>query len=1159
MINACTIIARNYIAHARVLGASLEKHNPGSVLHVLVVDDPGHGAESAPGNKPENIEFVYPDDLDLDRGTFFEMAATYSPLELCTAVKPWLLERLLARGTGHAIYLDPDIRIYSPLTELAELATEHEIVLTPHVLEPLPLDGKRPTEADIMAAGIYNLGFIGVGANSGNFLEWWSDHLVRDCIVDPARSVFVDQRWIDMAPSLFDAQILRDPSANVAYWNLHERKLLESNATVQVAGVPLKFFHFSGYDPSNAHLLSRHQEDDPRILLSEDPVLEALCDEYRQELSAHGHQPASLEPYGFSKTADGLKFDHAMRRIYREALKSSDRDLTEAPPNPFADPPRSFTNWLNESAGDGMREEITRYLRGLWGLRVDLQQAFPDLSGPDAAKYVEWARSAARTGDSVEPALAPGSARPASVAVPIWPEFTKPARLRNGVNVAGYLNAELGIGAVARLAVDALEAGGIECATLTRQTRTHKSSASFATREARLGDFDVNLVCVNADRFTEFAHSVGPNFFDSRYTIGLWWWEVTDMPPSYRQAFDLVDEIWCGSNHVYEAISRVTDKPVHKVVLPLALLQPKAEPPSRRNETNDGEFTFLFSFDFYSVVERKNPKGLIDAYTSAFGRGEGTRLVIKTIGGDRHIPELESLRRYARERDDIEFRDGYLDSDANAALMASADCYVSLHRAEGLGLTMAEAMLAGTPVIATGYSGNLDFTAPDTTWLVPYTLTKIPPGSGPYPTGSEWATPDTDAAARLMREVFEDPEAAAERTALARRRLLEDFSLEKSAESFAGRIGSIRELREAATGRLGEHSSGWHGLDGIARADSYLERGPDIDVDSRFGSPGRLARRALLRSLRSYSLYQREVDRGLIDAVSELEDRLRRSETHRNSQLDAIASLQSELKTLRAELSAKTTSLESALAEIRASLSPANPVANPELFVVTDAEGRRQIGYGQATLLPPILADESPKQLEEILRGTESANSKRLSRYVEVLGAHSPVLDAGCGRGELLGLLAENHVDAVGIDVDSSMMRACQAKGVKCDQTDVIAYLDSIGDDALGSVFSSRLVEYLEASELHEFFALSYSKIREGGIFVTETANPHSPAVMNGFWSDPARVRPLYPEVGVALCRIHGFDEALVEFLPSPSSLEQDRRSRPQYVLIAKKTAARDR
>jgi glycosyltransferase involved in cell wall biosynthesis len=175
----------------------------------------------------------------------------------------------------------------------------------------------------------------------------------------------------------------------------------------------------------------------------------------------------------------------------------------------------------------------------------------------------------------------------------------------------------------------------------------------------------------------------------------------------------------------------------------------------------DARFTFLFSFDFLSVFERKNPLGVINAFRDAFGNGEGPVLMIKTINGQHRQQDLERLRWAARGRSDIVVFDGYLDPGMMGALTASCDCYVSLHRAEGLGLTMSEAMALGKPVIATAYSGNMDFMTPETAYLVPWHLSRIGDSAPPYPSEGMWAEPDIAVASRLMRGVMDDPGAAA--------------------------------------------------------------------------------------------------------------------------------------------------------------------------------------------------------------------------------------------------------------------------------------------------------------------------------------------------------------------------------------------------------------
>ena len=164
------------------------------------------------------------DELEIDG--FARMAVMYNVLELSTAVKPWLLRWMLRDGADGAVYLDPDMRVYAPLTEMFDAVREHGLVLNPHFTDPMPRDGRKPNEQDILIAGAYNLGFIGIG--SGAFadalLDWWGVRLERDCIVDPERGFFVDQRWIDLVPGMAeDFHVLRDPGFNVAYWNLPTR------------------------------------------------------------------------------------------------------------------------------------------------------------------------------------------------------------------------------------------------------------------------------------------------------------------------------------------------------------------------------------------------------------------------------------------------------------------------------------------------------------------------------------------------------------------------------------------------------------------------------------------------------------------------------------------------------------------------------------------------------------------------------------------------------------------------------------------------------------------------------------------------------------------------------------------------------------------------
>jgi hypothetical protein len=345
-VSACTIVARNYLAHARVLAASYARHHPGRRLSVLVTD--GHvddGMSFAPASEP--FEIILPHELPLDGREYRRMASIYDVTELATALKAVFLQHLLDRDRDAVVYLDPDIEIFAPLDELDRLAREHGIVLIPHMLRPIPSDGRKPSFADVAASGVYNLGFIAVDDAARPWLEWWGERLRRDCLMAPQEGMFVDQRFIDFLPAFFAPCILRDPAYNVAYWNLHERRVTWTGARYEVAGRPLRFFHFSGFSPLQPHRLSKHQGTAPRIVLADEPDLARLCHDYAARVLGAGFRQCAAIPYGFSGTAHGVPLDRRMRRLYREGLLAAERGVAAEPPCPL-DPAeaKEFVEWV---------------------------------------------------------------------------------------------------------------------------------------------------------------------------------------------------------------------------------------------------------------------------------------------------------------------------------------------------------------------------------------------------------------------------------------------------------------------------------------------------------------------------------------------------------------------------------------------------------------------------------------------------------------------------------------------------------------------------------------------------------------------------------------------------------------------------------------------
>ena len=951
-VHACTIIARNYLPFARVLARSFHDHHPGGRVTALVLDD----LERELDPRLEPFEIMHLDDL-FDTQERHDLAMIYDVMELATAVKPFLLKHLLANGEidggREVLYLDPDIEVFSPLDFALALAREHGIVLTPHITSPLPRDGKWPSEAAILASGVFNLGFVAVGPSSGGFLDYWSERLRRDCVVDIENMLFVDQRWVDFAPGCFGPIVLRDPTVNVAYWNLDHRELSWNGDFYEVDREPLKFFHFSGYSPDAPYLLSRHQAHLPRVLLSERPALARLCAHYGARLKEEGFGDPSLGSYGYGALPSGIPIDRAMRRLYRKRLLEAESGAAQAPADPFAPSgAEDFIAWLNEphpsfppSSG------LTRYLIAMREQAPHLQAAFGDLYSTAGADFVAWVRATMGAPGGVHPRLVPEviSVRPAAVAA----SSSTPAAVSRGsersapgdggpegrgVNIAGYFRAEHGVGESARLLVAAVEAGGIPYSIINEDAGLVRQGHEFAAPGASTRRFGTNILCINADMTQSFALRMGQELFDGRYTIGLWAWELEDLPPSMHPAFHYVDEVWAVSEFTRRAIAKISPRPVF--AFPHAVIPPVAADGFDLAELGipNDRFVFLFSFDLLSVFERKNPLGLIDAFETAFEPEEGPLLVLKVMGGEHRAVDLERLKMRVASRPDVVIIDRSLPQAQNAALTKRSNCYVSLHRSEGFGLSMSEAMALGKPVIATAYSGNLDFMDEENSFLVPFTPTEVPKGCEPYPSGARWADPMTGEAARLMRLVYENPDLAAAKGRRARESILADHGVEVRARFIKERLAEIWSAREGSPAVLASPAAPAGGPRSAAAAADLALGAPDVGSPARFAGPARLARRAVLRALRHHDAHQRSVDTTLAEAVMANEKRVHQTE-------ESTAEVQVQLERVRARMGEMERSLgvlsaKVAVASERVGRAVARSAAGPVAALSSPDGGR---------------------------------------------------------------------------------------------------------------------------------------------------------------------------------------------------------------------------
>jgi glycosyltransferase involved in cell wall biosynthesis len=790
-LDIVTIVAANYLAYAEVLLGSVADHHPDARCAIVLVDLDDAAAVTT------DHEILTLADLGLDADEVLHRRAIYDELELATSVKAAALSAVLARGATTAVYLDPDIVLYRPLAGLESICSAHEIVLTPHFLQPFPMDGRGVDELTILVSGMFNLGFVAVSPAAQPFLRFWDERLRRACVVDHWRGLFVDQRWVDQVPALFAHTVVRDSGWNVAYWNLHERPLSRSpDGTILAGSEPLTFFHFSGHDPLDGTLLSRYQAQPPRILLSEQPLAAELCRDWRERVVAQGFErPADPRRNG------GVDFEltPSLRRLFGEACTRAESAGMSRPPHPvgpegrrrFAEWCRGPSPWAPDDAG------LPALLHLLWLSRLDLQRAFPQPLGAHAEALTVWGRDSPELRVELPAEVLPDDALVVGLrqARPVLASDPTP-----GLNVVGYFESILGLADSGRSIVLAAEAAGLPVATHAERRTNSAQNHRFRARDHRLLPFDTTVLAVNGERTAETLSDLGGDAARrSRRTIGFWYWEVDRLAEGMEAAFDLVDELWVASEYVEDIFREHTALPVRR--FPLPVLWPSEPTRLLRDDLGlpEERFLFLFVFDFFSVVARKNPVGLIEAYRRAFGPDDGVGLVLKSVNGTfglSQLAQLERLRLSVLDRPDIAVRDEYLDAGEMRALYELCDAYVSLHRAEGFGLTIANAMAAAKPVIATGFSGNLDFMDAGSALLVPYRLVEVGPGAGPYPADARWAEPDLDVASELMRALVDDQDAAAELGATARSHILERHSLRRAADFLSAEI--IGATSEAA-------------------------------------------------------------------------------------------------------------------------------------------------------------------------------------------------------------------------------------------------------------------------------------------------------------------------------------------------------------------------
>lgn len=751
-----TIGFTNYLNRAAVLFNSLQEAHPESPRFFLALDEP----EEAQKSLGILATVVSLRDLDFTAQEVFSRKTYYTPTEFATSVKARLVLSLLRRFS-RVTYLDPDIEVFHKL-EVEQDLFEREILLTPHLMKPIPQDGREISLDDVQRVGIFNLGFISATRGSEPALQWWDQKLRLHGDFRPGAS-FTDQKVAEQLVAMSNTGIIRYEGWNVAYWNLHERNLSDINELV--------FFHFSGFNPAVPDVLTKHFPREGRHRYSRPDWLQGLLSAYASKCGPDYERPISRSKHNRTYFLDFP----SLRQIIRES--HADESGYSRPPGSK----RNFSKWLsNPGTGVGGSPTIPPVEMAFFRTRADLQQVFAGVSEgrpADSRQLLDWMKRdsyAKKFVNSVFDDLGVPARSPAE-AKEIYPSFERyrSHRPEYGVNHIAYFGESLGLADSSELLAGLLDDAGVPQKRYPIPNVIRQSSGlrfSPTTLGHPLQHLHT-ILGVNHDQVHNLWELVGAHSTQGK-RIGYWWWEVDAVTKEHQRAARKFNQIWVGSEFVRNILQGHVQPRVRVVRLPLnpRLGKTKLKPSVRRST---GPVTFFHNSSLVSDPMRKNPVGVALAYMEAFSEGDGTMLKLHLTGGGLEswtFSALEEIMTLTSGRDDIAVSTNRMDSKDLYQEIGSAHCFVSLHRSEGLGMNIRDAIQLGVPVVATGYGGNTDFMKSETSHLVGYEPVQV--GDSPYyPETAIWAEPDLTSAANFMKAIANNPTDAFRRANKARSHL----------------------------------------------------------------------------------------------------------------------------------------------------------------------------------------------------------------------------------------------------------------------------------------------------------------------------------------------------------------------------------------------------
>jgi hypothetical protein len=808
-----TIVAKNYVSYAITLCNSIQSAYQNARIYIIFAD-----------GITEDIRDIFKDyniltDSDLELPDIYSFRYRYSVMEYSTALKPFAFLKLFKLEYESVIYLDPDIYVLNKLIDIDNAFHDHySVVLTPHLLSPIR-DSCEPGELDIMRVGVFNLGFIAIKntAIGRSVALWWSEKLEYQAYVGLDEGLFTDQKWVDLVPCMFSGVlILRDPTYNLAYWNLQERLVTVVDDEFYVDGNKLKFIHFSGVDPTDKFIFSKHQN---RFNLSNIGQISSLYEKYVNLLDINGYTRYKQIPYSHDYQNNG-KYINRVKRIYwRNILDNSNKNVTIAEVESD-----DFWNQVEPNIINNIY--ITRYMHACYLSRAEYKK-FGNLDITENAKsyarffirnahtnndddiYVNRSRALLKQRKSISivinqfllklaraiyfknkniivkisrrfPNSIVNKVKRVILGTPIVTDKGERVNklikqpLTTGVSLIGYAKGDFGVSQNLHSLFQAIKNNynAVNIYSIDAGNAYVQNNIKYEKHFVDVPSL-IQIICVNADQTQRVIDELDIKFAKPTRRIGIWFWELEDIPDEWVKTSERLDEIWAPSYFIENVLKKKIKIPVHYVPVAVNFEYTNI----LKYNFNHSQFKFFTNFDFNSYLDRKNAMQVIEEFSNAFNEDSNSNalLIIKCVNKNSKLSKFNKLQDKIKGNSKIILIDDLLSRDEMYSLINQCDCYISLHRSEGFGLGLAEAMLMGKIVIATGYSGNMTFMNSTNSILIDFDMLDV---EDKYPNSKNlrWASPKAGIASQHMKTIISDRSRFDEMRKNARISIIENHS-----------------------------------------------------------------------------------------------------------------------------------------------------------------------------------------------------------------------------------------------------------------------------------------------------------------------------------------------------------------------------------------------